>query len=44
MLPGMNPRKMQAMMKQLGIKQVDVPAIEVIIKTEEKEIIIKFLY
>jgi nascent polypeptide-associated complex subunit alpha len=40
MLPGMNPRKMQAMMKQLGIKQVDVPAIEVIIKTEEKEIII----
>ena len=36
----MNPRKMQAMMKQLGIKQVDVPAIEVIIKTEEKEIII----
>ena len=40
MLPGMNPRKMQAMMKQLGIKQVDIPATEVIIKTEEKEIII----
>ncbi len=36
----MNPRKMQAMMKQMGIKQVDIPATEVIIKTEEKNIII----
>ena len=40
MLPGMNPRKVQQMMKQMGIQQVDVPATEVIIKTEEKEIII----
>ena len=40
MLPGLNPRKMQQMMKQLGIQQVDIPAIEVIIKTEEKDIII----
>jgi len=36
----MNPRKMQQMMKQLGIQQVDVPATEVIIRTEDKEIII----
>jgi len=36
----MNPRKMQQMMKQLGIQQVDIPATEVIIKTEDKEIII----
>ena len=28
------------MMKQLGIQQVDIPAIEVIIRTENKEIII----
>ncbi len=36
----MNPRKMQQMMKQLGIQQVDIPATEVIIKTENKEIVI----
>src|SRR3989344_9213186 len=40
MLPGMNPRKMQQMMKQLGIQQVDIPATEVIIRTKDKEIII----
>lgn len=40
MFPGMNPRKMQQMMKQMGIQQVDIPATEVIIKTEDKEIII----
>ena len=39
-MPGLNPRKMQQMMKQLGIQQVDIPATEVIIKTEEKTIII----
>ena len=36
----MNPRKMQQMMKQMGIQQVDIPATEVIIKTAGKEIII----
>lgn len=40
MLPGMNPRQMQQMMKKLGIQQVEIPATEVIIKTEEKEIVI----
>ncbi|HIJ11013.1 TPA: nascent polypeptide-associated complex protein [Candidatus Woesearchaeota archaeon] len=40
MFPGMNPRKMQAMMKQMGIKQVDIPATEVIIRTAEKEIVV----
>lgn len=34
----MNPRKVQQMMKQMGIQQVDIPATEVIIKTENKEI------
>ena len=40
MFPGMNPRKVQQMMKQMGVQQVDIPATEVIIKTDEKEIII----
>tara|TARA_Y100000310_G_C20444400_1_gene697634 strand:- start:263 stop:607 length:345 start_codon:yes stop_codon:yes gene_type:complete len=40
MMPGMNPRKVQQMMKQMGIQQVDIPATEVIIKTEEKTIVI----
>ncbi len=36
----MNPRKMQQMMKQLGIQQVDIAAEEVIIRTAQKDIII----
>jgi len=40
MFPGMNPRKMQQMMKQMGIKQNEIPATQVIIKTEDKDIII----
>jgi nascent polypeptide-associated complex subunit alpha len=40
MIPGMNPRKIQQMMKQMGIRQVDIPATEVIIKTKEKNIVI----
>ena len=39
-MAGMNPRKMQQMMKQLGIQQTDIPAKLVIIKTEDSEIII----
>jgi len=40
MMPGMNPRKMQQMMKRMGIQQVDIPATEVIIKTPDAELII----
>lgn len=40
MLPGMNPKKMQQLMQKMGMQQVDIPAIEVIIKTPEKEIVI----
>jgi nascent polypeptide-associated complex subunit alpha len=40
MIPGMNPRKMQQMMKQMGIQQQDIEATEVIIKTADKELII----
>ncbi len=33
---GMNPKMMEKMMKQLGIKQSPVPADEVIIKSSDK--------
>ena len=41
MIPGMNPRDMQKAMKRLGIKQEEIDATEVIIKTSDKEIIIQ---
>ena len=40
MIPGLNPRKMQQAMRRMGIQQVEIPATEVIIKTEDKDIII----
>ena len=40
MFPGMNPKQMQQAMKQLGIKQEEIDAIEVIIRLEDKEIVI----
>lgn len=41
MIPGMNPRKMQQMMKKMGIAQTEIDAKEVIIKCADKEIIIE---
>jgi nascent polypeptide-associated complex subunit alpha len=41
MMPGMNPRKMQQMMKKMGIAQVEIDATEVIIRCPDKEIIIQ---
>ena len=41
MLPNMNPRQMQKMMQRMGIQQVEIPAKEVIIRCEGKELIIK---
>jgi nascent polypeptide-associated complex subunit alpha len=40
MIPGMNPRMMKQAMKKMGIKQEEIDATEVIIKTSEKEIVI----
>jgi nascent polypeptide-associated complex subunit alpha len=40
MIPGLNPRKMQQMMKRMGIQQTDIAAKEVIIKCEDKDIIV----
>lgn len=41
MFPGMNPRDVQRAMKQLGVKQVEIPATEVIIRTADKDIIVR---
>ena len=41
MFPGMNPREMQKAMKRLGIKQEEIEAELVIIKTADKDLVIK---
>ena len=38
---GINPKQMQAMMKQLGMKQEEIQALRVIIEKEDKNIIIE---
>jgi nascent polypeptide-associated complex subunit alpha len=40
MFPGINPRQAKQMMKRMGIQQQEIDAIEVIIKTADKEIVI----
>ena len=40
MIPGLDPKKMQAMMRQLGIKQEEIDATRVIIEKEDGKIII----
>jgi nascent polypeptide-associated complex subunit alpha len=41
MFPGLNPKKMQAMMKQMGINQEEIDAIRVIIEKEDGKIVIE---
>ena len=41
MIPGMTPREMQKVMKRLGIKQEEIGAELVIIKTADKDLVIK---
>ena len=41
MFPGIDPKKMQAMMKQLGIKQEEIEAKRVIIEKEDSKIVIE---
>jgi nascent polypeptide-associated complex subunit alpha len=41
MFPGMNQRKMAQAMKKMGIQQTEIEATEVIIKCQDKEIIIE---
>jgi|TARA_B100001971_G_scaffold74983_1_gene69168 nascent polypeptide-associated complex subunit alpha len=40
MFPGLNPKKMQAMMKQMGIAQEEIDANKVIIEKDDGNIII----
>ncbi len=40
MMPGMDPKKMQAMLKQLGMKMEDISATQVLIKTDGGDITI----
>ena len=40
MIPGMNPRAMKQAMKRMAIQQVEIPATEGIIRTEDKEMVI----
>jgi len=39
-MPNINPRMMKQAMKRMGIQQEEIDAVEVIIRTSEKEIII----
>ena len=41
MFPGMNPKMLKKAMKQMGMKQEDLDAEEVIIKLSDKELVIK---
>jgi|SRR3989344_9092795 len=41
MFPGLNPKNMEKIMKQMGIKQEEIDADEVIIKNSSRNIIIK---
>jgi nascent polypeptide-associated complex subunit alpha len=41
MMPNINPRKMQKMMNRMGIQQKPIDAKEVIIKCEDKDIVVK---
>jgi nascent polypeptide-associated complex subunit alpha len=40
MFPGLDPKKMQGLMKQMGIAQEEIDATRVIIECEDKNIII----
>ncbi len=41
MMPGMNPKMLKQAMKQLGVKEEQIEAEEVIIRTKEKDLIIR---
>jgi len=41
MIPNINPKQLQKAMKRMGVKQEEIDATEVIIKTPDKELIIR---
>ena len=41
MIPGMNPKMLKQAMKKMGMKQEEIDATEVIIKTPSKDLVIR---
>ncbi len=41
MFPGMNPKQVEQAMKKLGMKQEEIKAVEVVIKTPSKELVVQ---
>ena len=41
MMPNLNPKQLEQAMKKLGVKQVKIDAYEVVIKTKDKNLIIR---
>tara|TARA_Y100000310_G_C20646348_1_gene796826 strand:- start:453 stop:779 length:327 start_codon:yes stop_codon:yes gene_type:complete len=41
MFPGINPKDMQKAMKKMGVRQEEISAKEVVIKTNDKNLVIK---
>lgn len=39
MIPGVDPRQLKAMMRQMGMSQTDIDATQVIIKTPDKTLV-----
>ncbi len=41
MMPNLNPKQLEQAMKKLGVKQLKIDAYEVVIKTKDKNLIIR---
>ena len=41
MMPNLNPKQLEQAMKKLGVKQLKIDAYEVVIKTREKNLILR---
>ncbi|MBS3151795.1 nascent polypeptide-associated complex protein [Candidatus Woesearchaeota archaeon] len=41
MMPNLNPKQLEQAMKKLGVKQEKIDAYEVVIKTREKNLVVK---
>ncbi len=41
MMPNLNPKQLEQAMKKLGVKQVKIDSYEVVIKTRDKNLVIK---
>ncbi|MBM3200404.1 nascent polypeptide-associated complex protein, partial [Candidatus Woesearchaeota archaeon] len=41
MFPNINPKQLEKAMRQMGVKQEEIDATEVVIKTHNKELVIR---